>query len=179
MGWWWCSVTKSYPTLLWSPRTVACQAPLYVGFSKQECWSGLPFPSARNLPDQGSPMAGLSGGIGAVANLKTQMLSSCRLWQFEMKLGEMKTAGRFMMALSLIPPIRPSLAVKVMFGQLVCWPFFFSIFFQKFIRKESTSFDPVDSLEYKGKCICIWIWKYNFGLPIKFYKTRISSIQQY
>ena len=27
-----------------SPRTVACQAPLSLGFSGQEYWSGLPFP---------------------------------------------------------------------------------------------------------------------------------------
>ena len=28
-----------------APWIVACQAPLSVGFSRQECWSGLPFPS--------------------------------------------------------------------------------------------------------------------------------------
>ena len=31
--------------------TVACQAPLSVGFSRQEYWSGLPFPIPRDLPD--------------------------------------------------------------------------------------------------------------------------------
>ena len=36
-------VAKSYPTLL-TPWTVACQAPLSMGFSRQEDWSGLPFP---------------------------------------------------------------------------------------------------------------------------------------
>ena len=34
--------------------TVDCQAPLSMGFPKQEYWSGLPFPSPRDLPDQGS-----------------------------------------------------------------------------------------------------------------------------
>ena len=29
--------------------TVACQAPLSMGFSRQEYWSGLPFPSPRHL----------------------------------------------------------------------------------------------------------------------------------
>ena len=29
------------------------QAPLPMGFSRQEYWSGLPFPSLRNLPNQG------------------------------------------------------------------------------------------------------------------------------
>ena len=31
--------------------TVALQAPLSMGFSRQEYWSGLPFPSPGDLPD--------------------------------------------------------------------------------------------------------------------------------
>ena len=31
--------------------TVACQAPLSMGFSRQEYWSGLPFPPPGHLPD--------------------------------------------------------------------------------------------------------------------------------
>ena len=31
--------------------TVAHQAPMSMGFSKQEYWSGLPFPSPGDLPD--------------------------------------------------------------------------------------------------------------------------------
>ena len=34
-------------------RTVAHQAPLSVGFSRQEYWSGLPFPYPEDLPDPG------------------------------------------------------------------------------------------------------------------------------
>ena len=34
-----------------TPWTVACQAPLSMQFSRQEYWSGLPFPSPRDLPD--------------------------------------------------------------------------------------------------------------------------------
>ena len=37
--------------------TVACQAPLSGGFSRQEHWSGLPFPSPRDLPDPGIELA--------------------------------------------------------------------------------------------------------------------------
>ena len=33
------------------PWTVACQAPLSIGFPRQEYWSRLPFPSLRDLPD--------------------------------------------------------------------------------------------------------------------------------
>ena len=31
--------------------TIACQAPMSVGFPRQEYWSGLPFTSPRDLPD--------------------------------------------------------------------------------------------------------------------------------
>ena len=41
-------VAKSYPTL-GTPWTVAHQAPLSMGFSRQEYWSGLPFSSAGDL----------------------------------------------------------------------------------------------------------------------------------
>ena len=37
-------LTKSCLTLM-TPWTVACQATLSMGFSRQEYWSGLPFPS--------------------------------------------------------------------------------------------------------------------------------------
>ena len=36
-----------------TPRTVARQAPLSMGFSRQEYWSGLPFPSPGDLPNPG------------------------------------------------------------------------------------------------------------------------------
>ena len=36
-----------------TPWTVAHQVPLSMGFSKQECWSGLPFTSPGDLPDPG------------------------------------------------------------------------------------------------------------------------------
>ena len=34
-----------------TPWAIACQAPLSMGFSRQEYWSGLPFPSPGDLPD--------------------------------------------------------------------------------------------------------------------------------
>ena len=36
-----------------APWTVAHQAPLSMGFPRQEHWSGLPFPSPGCLPDPG------------------------------------------------------------------------------------------------------------------------------
>ena len=39
--------------LAWTiPWTVACQAPLSMGFSRQEYWSELPFPPPGDLPNQ-------------------------------------------------------------------------------------------------------------------------------
>ena len=39
------------------PWTVACEASLSMEFSRQEYWSGLPFPSPGDLPDQGGSPA--------------------------------------------------------------------------------------------------------------------------
>ena len=36
-----------------SPGTVARQAPLSMGFFREEYWSGLPFPPPGDLPDPG------------------------------------------------------------------------------------------------------------------------------
>ena len=51
--------------ILW---TVAFQAPLFMGFSRQEYWSGFPFPSLGALPNPGiEPMSlvspALAGGF--------------------------------------------------------------------------------------------------------------------
>ena len=45
----WQVVSDSFAT----PWTVACQASPSMGFSRQEYWSGLPFPSPGDLPDPG------------------------------------------------------------------------------------------------------------------------------
>ena len=47
-----CLVTKSCPTLC-NPWTVAHQAPLSMGFSRQEYWSRLSFPPPGDLPHPG------------------------------------------------------------------------------------------------------------------------------
>ena len=48
-----------------TPWTVAHQAPLSMGFSKKEYWSGLPFPPPEDLPNPGiKPMSpALAGGF--------------------------------------------------------------------------------------------------------------------
>ena len=66
------SVVQSCLTLR-TPRTVAHQAPLSTRFSRQEDWSGLPFPSLAGPPDPwiearspalqppGNPVKGVDG----------------------------------------------------------------------------------------------------------------------
>ena len=45
-------ISKSWHTLV-TPWTVACQAPLSMGFPRQEYCSGLPFPSPGDCPNLG------------------------------------------------------------------------------------------------------------------------------
>ena len=45
-----CLVAKACLTLV-TQYTVAHQAPLSMGFFRQEYWSGLPFPTSGNLPN--------------------------------------------------------------------------------------------------------------------------------
>ena len=56
-GAWWATVYSSVSCSVMSnsatPQTVAHQASLSLGFSRQEYWSRLPFPSAGDLPDLG------------------------------------------------------------------------------------------------------------------------------
>ena len=48
-----------------TPWTVAHQAPPSMGFSSQEYWSGLPFPSPGDLPDPGNePRVSHTAGRG-------------------------------------------------------------------------------------------------------------------
>ena len=47
------------PTLR-SPWTIACQAPLSMKFSRQEYWSGLPFPIPGDIPNPGIEPASLT-----------------------------------------------------------------------------------------------------------------------
>ena len=57
-----CSVLSDSAT----PWTVAHQAPLSMGFHRQEYWSGLPFPSPGGLPNSGiEPMSPASSALAS------------------------------------------------------------------------------------------------------------------
>ena len=62
-------------TTLW---TVARQAPLSMGFSKQEYWNGLPFPSLGHLPNPGTehgPPALMAGNPGKTLKYDIQVFN--------------------------------------------------------------------------------------------------------
>ena len=48
-----CPNACSVMSLCYPPWIIACKAPLSMGFSKQEYWSGLPFPPLGIFPIQG------------------------------------------------------------------------------------------------------------------------------
>ena len=65
-------VSDSFAT----PWTVARQAPLSMGFPKQEYWSGLPFPPPENLSNSGiEPVSLVFSCIGR------QILYHCTTWE--------------------------------------------------------------------------------------------------
>ena len=49
-----CAESLSCVWLFVTPRTVAPQVPLPMEFSRQDCWSGYPFPSPGDLPNPGT-----------------------------------------------------------------------------------------------------------------------------
>ena len=50
------NLSLSCVQLFGTPQTVAHQAPLSMGFSRQEYWSGLPCPPPEDLPDLGTEL---------------------------------------------------------------------------------------------------------------------------
>ena len=59
---------------LWSHGLLTCQAPLSMGFSRQEYWCGLPFPSPGDLHHPGIKSTSLMPPLWQVASLVAQRL---------------------------------------------------------------------------------------------------------
>ena len=58
---------QSCPTLCDPMDYIACQAPLSVGFSRQEYWNGLPFPTPGDPPDSGiGPVSLISFALAGI-----------------------------------------------------------------------------------------------------------------
>ena len=71
-----CSV--SHVQLFVTPWTIACQAPLSMGFLRQEYWSGLPLPTPGGLPDPRiKPVSpALAGGFFTIMPFGSSCLKS-------------------------------------------------------------------------------------------------------
>ena len=61
-----CAQSLRHVQLFGTPGTVACQAPLSMGFPGQEYWNGLPFLIPGDLPNPGiEPMSPASPALAA------------------------------------------------------------------------------------------------------------------
>ena len=90
-----------------TPWTVACQAPLSMGFPRQEYWSGLPFPSLGDLPDPGIKPASLAlaGGLFTTAPPEKPLLKvDFHLWLLQ-NIGHIPCAFHSFVAFVWIPHI--------------------------------------------------------------------------
>ena len=75
--------------LLATPWNVACQAPLSLGFPRQEYWSGLPFPSPGNLPDPRiKPVSPALAGIFFTTEPPGKLDWNKKVWRAFGSLGE-------------------------------------------------------------------------------------------
>ena len=66
----------SHVQLFVTPYTVAWQAPLSMGFPREEYWSGLPFPSPGDLPHPGIEPAS--------PKLAGKLFNQCATWEVHM-----------------------------------------------------------------------------------------------
>ena len=72
----------SHVQLFVTPWTVALQAPLSMGFSRQEHWSGLSCPLPGDLPDSGIELAipALAGELSTTSTTWEALATSHLLW---------------------------------------------------------------------------------------------------
>ena len=101
-----CAAAKSclsHVRLFVTSWTTAHQAPLSMEFSRQEYWSGLPFPSVGNLPDPGS--------------------NSCLLhWQVDFLLLSHLGSSPMLTHLTLHPPPLPTTTSCIPTGSTLAFP---------------------------------------------------------
>ena len=104
-----CKRAWSFLTLFNSTDCGAHQAPLSMGFSRQEEWSGLPFPPSGDLPDPGteplSPMSpARAGGFFTTASPGKLLESMLRIYNELFHLHSKQTCevGRIFLHISQI-----------------------------------------------------------------------------
>jgi len=67
-----------------TPQTVAHQDPLSMGFSRQEYWSGLPFPPLGDLPNLGIELVSPALKADSLPLSHLGSLWICFFWMFQM-----------------------------------------------------------------------------------------------
>ena len=123
--------------------TVVRQAPLSMGFSRQEYWSGLPFPSPGDLPDPGleptSPVSpALAGGFFTTSStweawaVHQNLMQQCKSTILQDKIKWQKKQVWMSLVcikpLSVLPP--KDLELELLMDSLFQTPFLFlTIFF--------------------------------------------------
>ena len=70
----------SHVWLFATPQTVACWAPLSMGFSRQEYWSGLPFPSPGHLLNPGITPTSFASPALAGRCFTSWAIGLCNIW---------------------------------------------------------------------------------------------------
>ena len=70
-----------------TPWTVAYQAPPSMGFSRQECWSGLPLPSPGDLPDPGIEPRSPALQVDALLSEPPDCVDHNKLWKILKEMG--------------------------------------------------------------------------------------------
>ena len=93
-----CCVTVHSLSRVWlfaTPWTITCQAPLSMGFPRQEYWSGLPFFSPGDLPDPGvePTFPALAGGFFTIWATREAQLCTwgrCKGGKWVRKLSRVK-----------------------------------------------------------------------------------------
>ena len=97
-----CSVPQWCLTLC-DPRTIALLAPLSIGFSRQEYWSGLPFPSLGDLPDPGIqplPWVGVLWPLSLASKAEEEIRIICAHALILLALSTLSLAAPLLSALS-------------------------------------------------------------------------------
>ena len=76
--------------LFTTPWTIACLAPLSMGFSKQEYWSGLPCPPPRDLTDPGIEPVSLTSSA-----LAGEFFITSASWEVQLDISVIKLVWRW------------------------------------------------------------------------------------
>ena len=106
-----------------TPWTVALQAPLSMGFSRQEYWSGLPCPPPGDLPQPGIKPASPAASILQADSLLLSFWGSSVFLQALLKSAVLKAEPLPMSELVLLTPSRTQLESSLITEPVLVHPF--------------------------------------------------------